>query len=211
MSRYIGPSCRLCRREATKLYLKGAKCLTDKCPVERRPYPAGQHGQSGGRSRKASEYSKQLREKQKVKRMYGLSESQFRSLFEHVTSLPGVKGTNLLIALETRLDNIVYRMGFAASRKDARQFIRHGHIEVNGGKVNIPSFKVLPGMEVRVTPDSREMVRVKVAQELSSRGAPVSWLSVDSDKAAGRLTERPTREAIPINAQEQLIVELYSK
>ena len=211
MSRYIGPSCRLCRREATKLYLKGAKCLTDKCPVERRPYPAGQHGQSGGRSRKASEYSKQLREKQKVKRMYGLSESQFRSLFEHVTSLPGVKGTNLLIALETRLDNIVYRMGFAASRKDARQFIRHGHIEVNGGKVNIPSFKVLPGMEVRVTPDSREMVRVKVAQELSSRGAQVAWLSVDSDKAAGRLTERPTREAIPINAQEQLIVELYSK
>lgn len=211
MSRYIGPSCRQCRREATKLYLKGSKCLTDKCPVERRPYPAGQHGQSGGRSRKASEYSKQLREKQKVKRMYGLSESQFRSLFEKVTSLPGVKGTNLLIALETRLDNVVYRMGFATSRKDARQFIRHGHIEVNGGKVNIPSFKVLPGMEVRVTPDSREMVRVKVAQELQSRGAQVSWLSVDSDKAAGRLTERPTREAIPINAQEQLIVELYSK
>ncbi|MEO8200112.1 MAG: 30S ribosomal protein S4 [Gemmatimonadota bacterium] len=211
MSRYIGPSCRLCRREGTKLYLKGAKCLTDKCPVERRPYPAGQHGQSGGRSRKASEYSKQLREKQKVKRMYGLSESQFRSLFENVTSLPGVKGTNLLIALETRLDNIVYRMGFAASRKDARQFIRHGHIQVNGSKVNIPSFKILPGMEVRVTPDSRELVRVKVAQELSSRGAQVSWLSVDSEKAAGRLTERPTREAIPINAQEQLIVELYSK
>jgi small subunit ribosomal protein S4 len=211
MSRYIGPSCRLCRREATKLYLKGAKCLTDKCPVERRPYPAGQHGQSGGRSRKASEYAKQLREKQKVKRIYGLSESQFRNLFEKVTSLPGVKGTNLLIALETRLDNVVFRMGFASSRKDARQFIRHGHIQVNGDKVNVPSFKVLPGMEVRVAPESRDLVRVKVGQELQSRGAQVSWLSVDSDKAAGRLVERPTREAIPINAQEQLIVELYSK
>ncbi len=211
MSRYIGPSCRQCRRETTKLYLKGSKCLTDKCPVERRPYPAGQHGQSGGRSRKASEYAKQLREKQKVKRMYGLSEGQFRNLFEDVTSLPGVKGTNLLIALETRLDNVAFRMGFASSRKDSRQLIRHGHIQVNGAKVNIPSFKVFPGMEVRVAPGSRELLRVKVGQELQSRGAQVSWLSVDSDKAAGRLTERPTREAIPINAQEQLIVELYSK
>jgi small subunit ribosomal protein S4 len=211
MSRYIGPSCRQCRREGVKLYLKGAKCLTDKCPVERRPYPAGQHGQSGGRTRKASEYAKQLREKQKVKRMYGLSESQFRNLFDRAASLPGVKGTNLLVALETRLDNVVYRMGFASSRKDARQFIRHGHIQVNGEKVNVPSFRVLPGMEVRVAPDSRELVRVKVAQELQSRGAQVSWLNVDADKAVGRLTERPTREAIPINAQEQLIVELYSK
>jgi small subunit ribosomal protein S4 len=115
------------------------------------------------------------------------------------------------VALETRLDNVVYRMGFASSRKDARQFIRHGHIQVNGEKVNVPSFRVLPGMEVRVAPDSRELVRVKVAQELQSRGAQVSWLNVDADKAVGRLTERPTREAIPINAQEQLIVELYSK
>lgn len=211
MSRYIGPSCRQCRREGVKLFLKGAKCLTDKCPVERRPYPAGQHGQTGGRSRKASEYAKQLREKQKVKRIYGLSEGQFRNLFDKVTSLPGVKGTNLLVALETRLDNIVFRMGFASSRKDARQLIRHGHIQVNGEKVNVPSYKVLPGMEVRVNPAEKDLLRVKVAQELQSRGAQVSWLSVDSDKAAGRLNERPTRENIPINAQEQLIVELYSK
>ncbi|HEU4698179.1 MAG TPA: 30S ribosomal protein S4 [Gemmatimonadales bacterium] len=212
MSRYTGPSCRQCRREQTKLFLKGAKCLTEKCPVERRPYPAGQHGQgAGGRPRKTSEYAKQLREKQKVKRIYGLAERQFRNVFEDVTRLPGVKGTNLVVALETRLDNIVYRLGFAASRKDARQLIRHGHIEVNGRRVDIPSYHVEVGQEVRVAPASRELVRVQSAQELAARGQIVSWLSVDADKAAGRLTERPTREAIPLNAQEQLIVELYSK
>jgi small subunit ribosomal protein S4 len=212
MSRYIGPSCRQCRREGTKLFLKGTKCLTEKCPVERRPYPAGQHGQSGGgRPRKTSEYAKQLREKQKVKRMYGLTERQFRNTFETASLEPGVKGTNLLVALETRLDNIVYRMGFAASRKAGRQLIRHGHVEVNGRSVDGPSFHVGPGHEVRVTESSRELVSVKAAQEQASRGAPVSWLSVDADKAAGRLVERPTREAIPVNAQEQLIVELYSK
>src|SRR6478672_2679617 len=186
MSRYVGPSCRLCRREGTKLFLKGTKCLTEKCPVERRAYPPGQHGQTGGRQRKASEYAKQMREKQKVKRMYGLSEQQFRNTFDDVTREPGVKGTNLLVALESRLDNIVYRMGFASSR-------------------------VIPGEEVRVAPSSRENVSVKLAQESASRGQPVSWISVDNDKAAGRVTERPTRDAIPINAQEQLIVELYSK
>jgi len=212
MSRYIGPSCRQCRREGTKLFLKGTKCLTEKCPVERRPYPAGQHGQSGGgRPRKTSEYAKQLREKQKVKRMYGLTERQFRNTFETASLEPGVKGTNLLVALETRLDNIVYRMGFAPSRKAGRQLIRHGHVEVNGRSVDVPSFHVAPGHEVRVTESSRELVSVKAAQEQASRGAPVSWLSVDADKAAGRLVERPTREAIPVNAQEQLIVELYSK
>ncbi|HEY8106561.1 MAG TPA: 30S ribosomal protein S4 [Gemmatimonadales bacterium] len=211
MSRYIGPSCRLCRREGTKLFLKGTKCLTEKCPVERRAYPPGQHGQNQGRQRKASEYSKQMREKQKVKRMYGLSESQFRNTFAAVTREPGVKGTNLLIALETRLDNIVYRMGFAASRKAARQLIGHGHVEVNGHRVDIASYRVEPGEEVRVAPSSRELVPVKLAQESAARGAPVSWLSIDQDKAAGRLVERPTRETIPINAQEQLIVELYSK
>lgn len=211
MSRYVGPSCRLCRREGTKLFLKGTKCLTEKCPVERRAYPAGQHGQNQGRQRKASEYAKQLREKQKVKRMYGLSERQFRNTFDAVTREPGVKGTNLLVALETRLDNIVYRMGFAASRKAARQLIGHGHVEVNGRRVDIPSYRVEPGEEVRVAPASRELVAVKMAQESAARGAPVSWLSVEQDKAAGRLVERPTRETIPINAQEQLIVELYSK
>lgn len=212
MSRYIGPSCRQCRREGTKLFLKGTKCLTEKCSVERRPYPAGQHGQSGGgRPRKTSEYAKQLREKQKVKRMYGLTERQFRNTFETASLEPGVKGTNLLVALETRLDNIVYRMGFAPSRKAGRQLIRHGHVEVNGRSVDVPSFHVVPGHEVRVTESSRELVSVKAAQEQASRGAPVSWLTVDADKAAGRLVERPTREAIPVNAQEQLIVELYSK
>jgi small subunit ribosomal protein S4 len=211
MSRYVGPSCRLCRREQTKLFLKGTKCLTEKCPVERRSYPAGQHGQSTGRGRKASEYSKQLREKQKVKRIYGLTERQFRNTFQGVTREPGVKGTNLLVALESRLDNIVHRMGFASSRKAARQLITHGHVEVNGGRVDIASYRVLPGEEVRVAPTSRELVAVKMAQEYASRGQPVSWLSVDTEKAAGRMTERPTRDAIPINAQEQLIVELYSK
>ena len=210
--RYTGPSCRQCRREGTKLFLKGTRCLTEKCAVERRGYAPGQHGQSGGgRIRKASEYAKQLREKQKVKRMYGLSERQFRNTFDAVTREPGVKGTNLLVALETRLDNIVYRMGFAASRKAARQLIGHGHVEVNGRRVDIASYRVAPGEEVRVATASRELVAVKLAQESAARGAPVSWLSVDQDTAAGRLIERPTRDTIPINAQEQLIVELYSK
>ncbi|HEX6105735.1 MAG TPA: 30S ribosomal protein S4 [Gemmatimonadales bacterium] len=211
MSRYVGPSCRQCRREGTKLFLKGTKCLTEKCPVERRAYAPGQHGQSGGRQRKTSEYAKQLREKQKVKRMYGLTERQFRNTFDAVTGEPGVKGTNLLVALETRLDNIVYRMGFASSRKAARQLIAHGHVEVNGRRVDIPAYRVALGQEVRVSPASRELLAVKSAQEAATRGQPVSWLSVDQDKAAGRFTERPTRDAIPINAQEQLIVELYSK
>jgi small subunit ribosomal protein S4 len=211
MSRYTGPSCRQCRREQTKLFLKGTKCLTEKCPVERRAYPPGQHGQNQGRPRKTSEYAKQMREKQKVKRMYGLTERQFRNVFKDVTRLPGVKGTNLLVALETRLDNIIYRLGFASSRKAARQLIGHGHVQVNGRKVDIASYHVTVGEEVRVAPDSRENVSVKLAQEAATRGQPVSWLSVDNDKAAGRLLERPTREAIPINAQEQLIVELYSK
>ena len=211
MSRYIGPSCRLCRREATKLFLKGTKCLTEKCPVERRAYPPGQHGQTGGRPRKASEYAKQMREKQKVKRIYGLTERQFRNTFDDVTGEPGVKGTNLLVALESRLDNVVHRMGFASSRKAARQLIAHGHIEVNGHRVDIPAYRVALGEEVRVAPASRELVAVKLAQEAAARGQIVRWLSVDTDKAAGRMTERPTRDAIPINAQEQLIVELYSK
>ena len=211
MSRYTGPSCRQCRREGTKLFLKGSRCFTEKCAVERRGYPAGQHGQTTGRHRKASEYAKQLREKQKVKRMYGLSERQFRNVFDGVAHEAGVKGTNLLIALESRLDNIVYRMGFAASRKAARQLVRHGHVEINGHRVDIPSCRVLPGQEVRVAPSSREMIAVKLAQESATRGGPLSWISVDAEKATGRVLERPSREAIPINAQEQLIVELYSK
>ena len=211
MARYTEAACRLCRREGTKLFLKGDRCFSAKCGVERRAYPPGQHGQSGGRPRKTSEYAKQMREKQKVKRMYGLSESQFRNTFERVTGEPGVKGTNLLVALETRLDNIVYRLGFASSRKAARQLISHGHVEVNGRRVDVASYRVVAGEEVRLAPASRELVAVKLALESAARGQPVSWLSVDAEKASGRLVERPTRETIPINAQEQLIVELYSK
>ena len=213
MARYTGPACRLCRREGTKLFLKGTRCLTEKCAVERRGYAPGQHGQAGaGRgARKLSEYARQLREKQKVKRIYGLTERQFRNTFDTATHAPGVKGTNLLVALETRLDNVVYRMGFATSRRGARQLVCHGHIQINGERVDIPSYRVRVGQEVRVAPDSRELVPVKVAQEVASRGAPLSWIAVDSGKAAGQITMLPTRETIPINAQEQLIVELYSK
>ena len=211
MARYTGPVCRLCRREGTKLFLKGTRCLTEKCAIERRAYAPGQHGQSTGRRRKASEYAKQLREKQKVKRIYGLSERQFRNVFERVLREPGVTGTALLVALESRLDNIVYRMGFATSRRQARQLVRHRHILVNGKTLNIPSYRVRLGEEVKVADASREMVTIKLAQEQFGRGQPVSWIQVDTDKALGRMTERPTRDAIPIAAQEQLIVELYSK
>ncbi|MBK6488586.1 MAG: 30S ribosomal protein S4 [Gemmatimonadetes bacterium] len=209
--RYTGPSCRQCRREGTKLFLKGTKCFTEKCPVERRPYPPGQHGQSQSRRRKSSEYSKQLREKQKIKRMYGVSESQFRNTFEKVSKLPGITGHNLLAALESRLDNLVYRMGFAPSRKSARQLIRHRHLEINGKIVDIPSYAVAPGQEVRVRTKSREMILVQGAMEQSTRGASPSWLAVDRDTYSGRMLERPSRPNIPIAAQEQLVVELYSK
>ncbi len=211
MARYTGPACRLCRREGTKLFLKGTRCLTEKCAIERRGYAPGQHGQTAGRRRKASEYSKQLREKQKVKRIYGLSERQFRNLFERAIKEPGVTGEALLVALESRLDNLVYRMGFATSRKQARQLVRHRHIQVNGRTLDIPSYRVRLGEEVKVADASRELVLVKVALEQFGRGQPVSWIQVDTDKVLGRMTERPTRDAIPIAAQEQLIVELYSK
>src|SRR5690242_16396244 len=197
MARYTGPACRLCRREGTKLFLKGARCLTEKCAIERRAYAPGQHGQGTGRRRKASEYAKQMREKQKVKRIYGLSERQFRNVFDGVLREPGVTGEALLVALESRLDNIVYRMGFAASRRQARQLVRHRHILVNGKPLDVPSYRVRPGTEVRVADGSREMVQVKLALEQFGRTQPVSWISVDTDKAAGRMTERPTREAIP--------------
>ncbi|HSJ63560.1 MAG TPA: 30S ribosomal protein S4 [Gemmatimonadaceae bacterium] len=211
MARYTGPSCRQCRREGTKLFLKGTKCFTEKCPVERRPYAPGQHGQATARRRKASEYAKQLREKQKVKRIYGISERQFRNTFERVTTLPGVTGHNLLAALESRLDNIVYRMGFAASRKAARQLIRHRHVEVNGRTVDIPSYLVTPGEEVRIRQKSREQVSILAAMDQAQRGAPLSWIAVDRGTFSGRVLERPGRHDIPIAAQEQLIVELYSK
>ena len=211
MGRYTGPSCRQCRREGTKLFLKGTKCFTEKCPVERRPYAPGQHGQTTARRRKSSEYSRQLREKQKVKRIYAVSERQFRNTFERVNKMPGVTGHNLLAALESRLDNIIYRMGFAPSRKAARQLIRHRHIEVNGKQVDVPSYLVRPGEEVRVRPKSREQAAILTAMDQASRGAPLSWIAVDRDTFSGRMLERPGRPDIPIAAQEQLIVELYSK
>jgi len=191
--------------------LKGTKCFTEKCPVERRPYAPGQHGQNTGRRRKSSEYSKQLREKQKIKRIYGVSEAQFRNTFERVTTLPGITGHNLLAALESRLDNMVYRLGFAASRKAARQLIRHRHVEIDQRAVDIPSYQVRPGEEIRVRIKSREMVAVQASMDQASRGAPLSWLAVDRESFSGRMLERPSRPNIPIAAQEQLVVELYSK
>ena len=211
MARYTGPSCRQCRREGTKLFLKGTKCFTEKCPVERRPYAPGQHGQATARRRKVSEYAKQLREKQKIKRIYGLSEKQFRNTFEKVATLQGITGHNLLAALESRLDNIVYRMGFAPSRKAARQLIRHRHVEVKQRTVDVPSFQVKPGEEIRVKQASREMNLVMAAMDQSSRGAPLAWIAVDKESFSGRMLEKPQRQSIPIAAQEQLVVELYSK
>jgi len=211
MARYTGPACKLCRREGTKLFLKGSRCLTEKCAVERRAYAPGQHGQSTGRRRKQSEYAKQLREKQKVKRIYGLSERQFRNIFDRVKEEPGVTGENLLVALETRLDNVVFRMGFSPSRKAARQLVCHRHVQVNGRTVDIPSFGLAAQDEIQLAPASRDLTSVKASLEALSRAAPVSWITVDSDKVTGKITERPTRETIPIAAQEQLIVELYSK
>lgn len=211
MGRYTGPVCKLCRRENTKLFLKGSRCLTEKCAVERRAYAPGQHGQQMSRRRKASEYQKQLREKQKVKRSYGLSERQFRNIFERVRHQQGVTGHNLLIVLETRLDNIVYRMGYAPSRSAARQLVRHRHIEVNGKPVDIPSYAVQPGDEVRVREKSKELTTVRASLEALSRAVPVTWITVDTDKATGKVTELPTRDTIPLAVQEQLIVELYSK
>ena len=211
MGRYTGPSCRQCRREGTKLFLKGTRCFTEKCSVERRPFAPGQHGQTTARRRKTSEYAKQLREKQKIKRIYGVSEKQFRNTFDRVAAQPGIAGHNLLAALESRLDNMVYRMGFAASRKAARQLVRHGHVEINGKSVDIPSFVVQPGQELRVRMKSREMAAIQTSMDQSSRGAPLAWLAVDRNSFSGRMLERPQRTSIPIAAQEQLVVELYSK
>jgi small subunit ribosomal protein S4 len=211
MGRYTGPSCKQCRREGTKLFLKGTKCFTEKCPVERRPYAPGQHGQNTARRRKSSEYSKQLREKQKIKRIYGISEQQFRNTFEKVASMPGITGHNLLAALESRLDNMIYRMGFAPSRKAARQLIRHRHVEINSKRVDIPSYAVAPGEEVKIRQASREVQPILAAMDQASRGAALSWLAVDRDTFSGRMLERPSRPNIPIAAQEQLVVELYSK
>ena len=210
MARHTGPVCRLCRREGEKLFLKGKRCFTEKCAIERRSYPPGQHG-NGRRRRRQSEYAVQLREKQKVKRIYGLGEKQFRTLFRKASRVPGVTGENLLVALESRLDNIVYRLGFAPSRKAARQLIRHRHVRVDGRTVDVPSYVVSPGAEVAVAPHAREMPLVKEAIEDRRSRDHLSWLGVDYDNATGRMLERPSRADIPLAVEEQLIVELYSK
>jgi small subunit ribosomal protein S4 len=210
MSRYTGPVCRLCRREGEKLFLKGMRCFTDKCAIERRNYPPGQHGLARSRRRRLSDYGVRLREKQKVKRIYGLAEGQFRNLFDKALRMPGVTGENLVVALESRLDNIVYRMGFAPSRKAARQLVRHRHVSVNGRPVDVPSYSVRPGEEIRLKEKSREMPMVKEAME-RQRDLRPSWLAVDEKAWSGRMLQRPTRADIPLAVQEQLIVELYSR
>src|SRR5690606_16989826 len=169
MARYTGPVCKLCRREGQKLFLKGTKCYTEKCPVERRNYPPGQHGMTQSRRRKTSDYANQLREKQKVKRIYGVGERYFRTLYERAAKQPGVTGENLLVGLESRLDNIVYRLGFASSRKAARQLVRHRHVQVNGGTVDIPSYVVKPGDEVRVAEKSKDILPVAAARAATAR------------------------------------------
>ncbi len=210
MARYRGPVCRLCRREGEKLFLKGKRCFTEKCAIERRAYPPGAHG-GGRRRRRQSEYAVQLREKQKVKRIYGIAERQFRNLFARASRLPGMTGENLLVGLESRLDNMVYRMGFAPSRKAARQLVRHRHLRVDGKTVDVASFSVLPGQEISVTPAAAELPVVKEAVEDKKNRDQLSWLGVDYEKMTGRMLERPSRADIPLAVQEQLIVELYSK
>jgi len=211
MARYTGPVCKLCRREQQKLFLKGTRCYTEKCAIERRGYPPGEHGRSRGRRRRQSEYAIQLREKQKVKRIYGVLEAQFRKYFTEAAGHPGVTGENLLVTLERRLDNVVYRLGLAPSRKAARQLVRHRHIRVDGRPVDIPSYQVAPGQEIQVKEKSREMPVILGAIESRGKEGTLPWLEVDFKSQTGRMLELPTRDTIPIAAEEQLIVELYSK
>jgi len=211
MSRYTGPVCKLCRREGQKLFLKGQKCYTEKCPIERRAYPPGHHGPAQQRRRKQSDYAVQLREKQKVKRIYGLGEKQFRNLFERANHIPGVTGENLIIALELRLDNIVFRMGFAQSRSQARQLVRHRHVEVNGRAVDVPSYHVSTGDEISVRNKSKNILPIEASLEARTRPTLPDWLALDEKQRVGRMVRTPTRADIPLAAQEQLIVELYSK
>ncbi|NJD20630.1 MAG: 30S ribosomal protein S4 [Gemmatimonadetes bacterium] len=211
MARYTGPACKLCRREGQKLFLKGQKCYTEKCPVERRAYPPGQHGPAQARRRKQSDYATQLREKQKVKRIYGLHEKQFHNLFQTASQLPGITGDNLIIGLESRLDNVIFRLGFAISRNAARQLVRHRHVEVNGRVVDVPSYQVTSGDEISVRPRSKELFPVQESLEARTRPSLLEWLALDEKAKVGRMVRRPTRQDIPLSAQEQLIVELYSK
>ncbi len=208
MARYTDSVCRICRRENIKLFLKGDRCYSDKCAYERRGYPPGQHGQ--GR-KKFSNYGIQLREKQKVKRMYGLLERQFRFYFSKAERQKGVTGNNLLILLERRLDNVVYRMGFANSRSQARQLVRHNHFFVNGKRVNIPSYLVRENDTVEIKEKSRTIVPIVEAMEAVARRGTPQWLDVEKDKFKGTVKSFPSRDELTMPIQEQLIVELYSK
>lgn len=208
MARYTQSVCRLCRREGLKLYLKGNRCYTDKCAIERRQYAPGQHGQ---RRTKLSEYCLQLREKQKIKRIYGILERQFRGYFRKADRMKGITGQNLLLFLERRLDNIIYRMGFADSRKEARQLVLHGHFEVNGKKVTVPSFQVRKGDVIGVREKSRKLQRIAQAMEsVDRRGVPL-WLELDKKKLSGTIKNYPVREELTMPMEEQLVVELYSR
>jgi small subunit ribosomal protein S4 len=209
MARYIGPVCRLCRREGIKLFLKGERCYTEKCAIEKRNFIPGQHGKA--RKSKIVGYGVQLREKQKVKRIYGVLEDQFRRYFEHAERTRGITGETLLQLLERRLDNVTYRLGLATSRSQARQLVRHGHLTVNGRKVDIPSFSVKPGDVVRLREKSwKNTAVVHALEEVKGRGVP-EWLSFDAAAMSARVASVPTRQQINLPVQEQLIVELYSK
>lgn len=206
MARYTGPVCRLCRREGVKLYLKGDRCYSDKCAIVRRAYAPGQHGQS---RKKLTNYGIQLREKQKARRIYGVLESQFRKYYEIADKKKGITGETLLNLLETRIDNVVFRMGLAASRKEARQLVRHNHFNVNGDRVNIPSYQLSVGDVIAVKEKSRSSVKFKAIAEVATN-LP-KWLTVDKDKLEGQMVALPQREDIDIPVNETLIVELYSK
>jgi len=208
MARYIGSVCRLCRREGMKLFLKGSRCYSEKCAVEKRNYPPGQHGQARPR---VSEYSGQLREKQKIKRIYGLLERQFRKYFHKAERMKGITGENLLVLLERRLDNVVYRLGFAASRRAARQLVTHRHFKVNGRIVDVPNYLVKEGEVVEVRESSRELLPIQNAlASVESRGFP-AWLELDKAQYRGKLRALPTKEDIALPVNEQLVVELYSR
>ena len=208
MARYTKTNCRLCRRENLKLFLKGERCYTEKCAYDRRNYPPGQHGQS---RKKFSDYGTQLREKQKVKRIYGILENQFRNIFKEADRQKGITGETLLALLERRLDNVIYRLGFANSRDEARQLVRHNHFLINQSKVNIPSYLVKPGDVIEIREKSKKIVRVLEALEgVARRGVP-QWLELDKDQMKGSMKGLPSREEITLPIQEKLIVELYSK
>ncbi len=207
MAKYTGPKCKLCRREGGKLYLKGERCYSDKCAFERRPYAPGEQGDS---RRKQSEYGQQLREKQKVRRIYGIMEKQFSNYFSRAAQQRGVTGENFLKLLESRLDNTVFRMGFATSRAQARQFVLHGHIYVEGRKVNIPSYQVSEGETISIKDSSRKKNFIKDVLEVNEEKTPPEWLSVDFDKAEGTVVSLPERDDIDQHINEQLIVEYYS-